>query len=268
MSAADSGASMHEVAIASRSEVGARSRNEDYVQFGAVESGWYAVLADGAGGHRNGAIASDLVVRIAAHELRSRAAKEALQPQALAEIALAANDALNRQQDGLHGHHRMHATLVILWIDGALQHALWSHVGDSRLYVLRRGRVDHVTRDDSVVQSMVDAGLLAPEQARDHPNRNQLIAALGSDEPLEPHICDVAFPIRDGDAFLLCSDGWYDLLAVADIEATLARAASAEDWLSAMQHFVQQRQRSNQDNFSAIAVWIGDPAENTRVGNL
>jgi PPM family protein phosphatase len=265
MSAPPPGASMHDVAIASRSEVGARSRNEDYVQFGEVESGWYAVLADGAGGHSNGAIASDLVVRIASHELRSRAAREALQAPALGEVALAANDALNRQQSGAHGHQRMHATLVILWIDGSLQRALWSHVGDSRLYVLRQGRVDRVTRDDSVVQTMVDAGLLAPEQAREHPNRNQLIAALGSEEPLEPHLSD-AFALRDGDAFLLCSDGWYDMLAESDIEETLARAASAEDWLSAMARQVHERQRPNQDNYSAIAVWIGDPAESTRVG--
>jgi serine/threonine protein phosphatase PrpC len=265
MSALSPGASMHAVGIDSRSEVGARSRNEDYVQFGAVESGWYAVLADGAGGHSNGAVASDLVVRIATHELRSRVARESLQPQALGEVAIAANEALNRQQSGAQGHQRMHATLVILWIDGALQHALWSHVGDSRLYVLRRGRVDRVTRDDSVVQTMVDAGLLAPEQAREHPNRNQLIAALGSEEPLEPHLSD-AFELRDGDAFLLCSDGWYDMLAESDIEETLARAASVEDWLSAMQHIVHERQRPNQDNYSAIAVWIGNPAENTRVG--
>jgi serine/threonine protein phosphatase PrpC len=266
MSALPPAAPMHAVQVASRSEVGARSRNEDYVQFGAVESGWYAVLADGAGGHSNGAIASDLVVRIATHELRSRAAQGTLAAAALGAIASAANDALNRQQSGLHGHQRMHATLVILWIDGVLQHALWSHVGDSRLYVLRRGRIDHVTRDDSVVQSMVDAGLLAPEQAREHPNRNQLIAALGSEEPLEPHQPDAAFPVQDGDAFLLCSDGWYDMLAVADIEATLARAASVDDWLDAMQQLVRERQRPNQDNYSAIAVWIGDPAENTRVG--
>lgn len=257
---------MHDVVIASRSEIGARGSNEDCLQHGAVETGWYAVLADGAGGHSNGAIASDLAVRIAAQELRRRAALEDLQPQALGQIVLAAHDALNSQQDGVRDRQRMHTTLVLLWIDAARQRALWTHVGDSRLYVLRQGRVDYITRDDSVVQSMVDAGLLAPEQARDHPNRNQLIAALGSDDPIEPNFSDAAFALRDGDAFLLCSDGWYDLLVPSDIENTLSRAATPDDWLAAMQRLVQQRLRPNQDNFSAIAVWVGNPTEITRIG--
>ena len=259
---------MHDVVIASRSEVGARSGNEDCLQHGAVESGWYAVLADGAGGHTNGAVASDLVVRVAVHELCSRATQAELQPPVLGQIVLAANDVLNGQQDGLRGHQRMHTTLVLLWIDRARQHALWSHVGDSRLYALRQGRIGHMTRDDSVVQRMVEAGLLAPEQARDHPNRNQLIAALGSDEPIEPHVSDAAFSLRDGDAFLLCSDGWYDPLSPSDIEDTLSHAATADDWLAAMQRIVQLRQSPNQDNFSAVAVWVGNPTEITRIAPL
>ena len=259
---------MHEIVIASCSEVGARSHNEDYLEHGAVAPGWYAVLADGAGGHSNGAVASDLVVRIAAHQLRSRAAQQALQPPALVQIVRAANDELNRRQNGVRGVQRMHTTLVLLWIDRERQQALWSHVGDSRLYLLRQGRVHSVTRDDSVVQSMVDAGLLAPEQARAHPQRNQLIAALGSDEPIAPHASDPPVALRDGDAFLLCSDGWYESLADADIESTLAGAATVGDWLAAMQRCVQQRQRPNQDNFSAIAVWVGNPAESTRLGPL
>lgn len=260
------GAAMHEVVIASRSEVGARSRNEDCLAHGALASGWYAVLADGAGGHRDGAVASELVVRVAACALQTRAAHEALQPHALGQIVQDAHEALNREQEGLRGHQRMHATLVLLWIDASHRHALWSHVGDSRLYLLRRGRVDRVTRDDSAVQRMVDAGLLTPEQAGEHPSRHQLIAALGSDEPIEPHLGDGALALHDGDAFLLCSDGWYEPLAVADIEATLARAATADAWLAAMDALVRQRQHANQDNFSAIAVWVGNPAEITRFG--
>jgi len=260
------GAAMHEVVIASRSEVGARSRNEDCLTHGTTASGWYAVLADGAGGHRDGAVASELVVRVAARGLQTRAAREALQPQALGQIVQDAHDALNREQEGLRGHQRMHATLVLLWIDAGHRHALWSHVGDSRLYLLRRGRVERVTRDDSAVQRMVDAGLLTPEQAGEHPSRHQLIAALGSDEPIEPHLGDGALVLNDGDAFLLCSDGWYEPLAVADIEATLARSPTADAWLAAMEQLVRQRQQPSQDNFSAIAVWVGNPAEITRFG--
>ena len=259
---------MPDVVIASRSEVGARSRNEDYLQHGAFDAGWYAVVSDGAGGHSNGAVAADLVVRMVAHELGAQLTQQGRPFPALDEVVHTANDALNRQQEGLRGQKRMHATLVMLWIGKASLEAVWSHVGDSRLYLLRQGRVAQVTRDDSVVQTMVDAGLIAPHEARSHSQRNQLIAAMGSDEPIEPHVSDPGFMVQDGDAFLLCTDGWYDRLEEADIEHCLAEAGSVEEWLDAMQTLVQQRQRPNQDNFSAVAVWVGNPGEVTRIGPL
>uniref|UniRef100_UPI003D769283 PP2C family protein-serine/threonine phosphatase n=1 Tax=Salmonella enterica TaxID=28901 RepID=UPI003D769283 len=83
-------------------------------------------------------------------------------------------DVLDAQQgDGLN---RMHSTVVALWIDAAAGSALWTHLGDSRLYVARRGVLSLLTSDDSVVQSMVDAGLITPQQALVHPDKNRLIA--------------------------------------------------------------------------------------------
>jgi len=257
---------MSEIQFASRSEIGARSENEDYLQHGTLEAGCYAVLSDGAGGHSDGAIASDLVVRMVAHELSIEFARQGAPVDTLRRVVHVANDALNRRQQGLHGVQRMHATLVVLWIDTARQQAVWSHVGDSRLYLLRKGRIAQVTRDDSVVQTMLDAGLIDEAQARHHARRNQLIAAMGAEEPIEPHLSEADFDVHDGDAFLLCSDGWYDPLEAADIEDTLAGARSALDWLDRMRAIVQQRERKNQDNYSAIAVWIGNPAEITRIG--
>ena len=67
---------------------------------------------------------------------------------------------------------------------------------------------------------------------------------------------------------MLCSDGWYDPLTPSDIEDTLSHAATADDWLAAMQRIVQLRQRPNQDNFSAVAVWVGNPTEITRIAPL
>jgi serine/threonine protein phosphatase PrpC len=257
---------MSDIQFASRSEIGARSANEDYLQHGTLEAGWYAVLSDGAGGHSDGAIAADLVVRMVAHELSVEFARPGEPVATLRQVVHVANDALNRRQQGLHGVQRMHATLVVLWIDKTRQQAVWSHVGDSRLYLLRKGRIAQITRDDSVVQTMLDAGLIDEMQARHHAQRNQLIAAMGAEEPIEPHLSEADFEINDGDAFLLCSDGWYDPLEAADIEETLAGAHSALDWLDRMHTIVQRRQRTNQDNYSAIAVWVGNPAEITRIG--
>ena len=257
---------MTRITLASRSAPGARPYNEDDLEYGTLGGGWFAVLADGAGGHTDGAIASDLVVCSAVQALAQRAGAGSLAPADLGEVLLLAHDALCQRQIGLQGQQRMLSTLVLLWIDTQPLHAFWAHVGDSRLYLLRQGRVEAVTCDDSVVQRLVEAGLLDAEQAREHPQRHQLIAALGDDEPVEPHICPAAVALREGDAFLLCSDGWYDAMAPGDIEATLARAHSAEAWLVAMDARVRERQVPNQDNFSAIAVWVGSPAEVTRIG--
>lgn len=257
------------VSIASRSEVGARSRNEDYLQHGDLGAGWYAVLSDGAGGHSDGAVAADLVVRMVVYELaaaQAGAEARADWPATLARVAQRANDALNERQVGLRGRQRMHATLVTLWIDRMQGRAAWVHVGDSRLYMLRRGRVASVTRDDSLLQSLVDAGYLDPAQLRSHPQRNQLLAAMGSEDAVDPHVGGEGIVVQDGDAFLLATDGWYGPIERGDIEDTLLGAASARDWLDRMARLVQSRAPPDQDNFSAVAVWIGDAAEVTRFG--
>jgi len=254
---------MLHVEIASRSEVGDRAHNEDDLRHGRAGSFWYAVLSDGAGGHRGGAIASDLVVRLVAHGLQSAPHAS---PDYLSQLVTDTHAALGDQQQGRKGHERMHATLVALWIDTRRAQALWTHVGDSRLYHLRHGQVCDVTDDDSVVQRMVHAGYLSRAEARDHPRKNQLLSAMGTVEAVEPNTVETFVPIADGDAFLLCSDGWWDHFEPHDIETAFASARSPQHWLDLMAEDVQRAQLKGQDNYTAIAVWIGDPAETTRVG--
>jgi PPM family protein phosphatase len=256
---------MLEVEVAACSEVGERRHNEDDLRHGNVGSVWYAVLSDGAGGHRGGAIASDIVVRMTAHGLQSATQ---LDPAVLTELVCETNAALSEQQQGKQGHDRMHATMVALWIDIRSEQALWTHVGDSRLYMLRHGRVRHVTTDDSVVQRMVHAGYLTAAEARDHPRKNQLIGAMGASETVDPNTLEAAFTVADGDAFLLCSDGWWEHFEIADIEASFANATSPRHWLELMAERVRREASPSQDNYSAIGVWIGDPAEITRVGDF
>lgn len=256
---------MLEIEIAARSEVGARSHNEDDLRHGRNGPFWYAVLSDGAGGHRGGAVASDLVVRLTAHGLQSAVQSSSAD---LTRLVVQANEALVQQQKVLQDRRsrdRMHATLVALWIDARREEALWTHVGDSRLYLLRHGRVTHVTQDDSVVQQMVSAGYLTPEEAQHHPKKNQLLAAMGADGGVEPNTLERAMPVQDGDAFLLCSDGWWDHFDARALEAHFAAATSPDDWLDRMARHIAQQGVPRQDNYSAVAVWVGDPAETTRL---
>jgi serine/threonine protein phosphatase PrpC len=257
---------MLEVAIASRSETGARSRNEDDIRFAQGGQRCYAILSDGAGGHMNGAMASDIVVRTVASELG--AGRQALEPRHLHFALERANAALNEQQRGLKNHQRMHATAVGLWIDTETHSALWAHAGDSRLYLLRHGQVRQLTRDDSVVQQMIDAGLLAAQDGRRHPRKNQLLAALGMEDHIEIHTLDRPFALRDGDAFLLCSDGWWEALEPQELGQALSQSYDVNAWLDGMAELVRRRSLPNQDNYSAVGVWIGDPSQSTQVGPL
>ncbi|MBC7940119.1 MAG: serine/threonine-protein phosphatase [Chitinophagaceae bacterium] len=248
--------------VASLSEAGARSRNEDDVRHGTARNGCYAVLADGAGGHSRGAEAAQRTV--ARIEAMLRDDEVAFSPANLTQTVFLAHAELQQHQGSDSPEARMHCTVVVLWIDPAAQHALWTHVGDSRLYRIRHGRTDVLTIDDSVVQRLFQAGVITAEQLSTHPQKNQLMAALGIEGQVEPHTVVRPVELLEGDAFLLCSDGWwahFDELALAE---TLCQALTPQDWLANMRTIIDAQRKPRQDNFSAIAIWAGDPAEVTQ----
>ena len=251
-----------DIAAASRSEIGQRKTNEDKVRVCREGSRWVAILADGAGGHRGGAEASRRAVGALEAALCNEDAD--FSAATLTAAVLAAHDDVQAAQDAAHGISRMHSTVVVLWLDLDRESALWSHVGDSRLYRVRRGVVTALTSDDSVVQRMVDAGLITAAQAESHPHKNQLIAALGIEEGVEPHTVPAPHGLLEGDAFLLCSDGWWGMLNENVITGALGRAAGPDDWLAMMQQVIEAIAAPRQDNFSAIAVWVRDTIESTR----
>ncbi|CDS48409.1 Protein phosphatase 2C-like:Protein phosphatase 2C-like [Polaromonas sp. CG9_12] len=245
------------IRIATCTQTGARDHNEDDMRYGVADGAAYAVLSDGAGGHDNGAIASDLVVRLVALRLQAAVDVNAVE---LHEAVLEAHELLLlQQQDAVSERQRMHATMVALWIDAQRGLALWSHVGDSRLYLLRAGRVCHVTRDDSVIRQMIDAGLIDAAAAESHPMKHHLVCAMGVADEFVAHTIERPFALTEGDALLLCSDGWWEPLQAVDIERTLGQAQNPEQWLQAMQVLIAQKANPTQDNYSAIAAWIGRP---------
>lgn len=255
---------MISITLAARSEAGGRSRNEDDFRMGEGRGSSYAVLSDGAGGHRDGAVASDIVVRIMALTLQHA---EAPGTEALVKAMADANRSLVDLQQNQPPAQRMHATVVAFWVDTASARCHWAHAGDSRLYLLRRGEVEQLTRDHSLVQQLVDAGLLSAQDARQHPKKNQLLYAMGSPE-LDPQTCTATtdHTAEEGDAYLLCTDGWWGALEAEEFDTALARASSAQAWLNDMAATIAERSREGHDNYSAIAVWVGDPREVTRFG--
>jgi serine/threonine protein phosphatase PrpC len=253
------------VRIGGCSETGSRSHNEDVVAFGQTAHGaWYAVLADGAGGHRRGEEAAQRAVR--SIETLLVDVSVGYSPENLSQIVRLAHLELLNNQGSQEESERMHCTIVVLWIAPGGERVLWTHVGDSRLYRIRHGSVDVVTSDDSVVQRMMEAGMIRPDQMRDHPRKNQLLAALGMTGEVEPHTVVRPVELQDGDAFLLCSDGWWDNVEPEFLAQGVMRASDPEQWLAEMRESILARANPRQDNFSAIAVWVGNPKDAAEPG--
>jgi len=253
---------MSRLRIASCTDPGARGGNEDDLRHGDGPAGHYAVLADGAGGHSRGEEASYRAVESIARALSAVEAE--FSPDHLTRVVRDAHaDLLRQQVDQRRPEHRMHTTVVVLWVHASLDHALWTHVGDSRLYRVRHGQGELLTQDDSIVQHMVRSGMLSEEQGRAHPQKNHLLAALGIEGDVTPHTVVRPVELMEGDAFLLASDGWWDGFEPHDIAAALHRSDTPEEWLDDMRRQIARRAAPRQDNYSAVAVWVGDPGDMT-----
>lgn len=147
----------------------------------------------------------------------------------------------------------MKTTLVLLTLEPG--RAAWAHVGDSRLYHFVDGKLAFQTRDHSVAQIGVMLGEITLDEIRFHEDRSRVLRALGQDEELNVETREE--PLGPGrHAFLLCSDGFWEYVLEAEMEAALAEASDPEDWIARMRAYLQGRIPPGNDNNTAAAVWV------------
>ncbi|MDO9002352.1 MAG: protein phosphatase 2C domain-containing protein [Aquabacterium sp.] len=244
-----------ELEIAIISKQGGRSYNEDACGHWNSDRHLCCVMADGAGGHGGGDIASKLAVQ---NVLNGFAAQPATTSPQLRELVVGTNHViLDHRIDGTV-QANMHTTVALLAIDFIDQTALWAHVGDSRVYWFRQGRIQTRTRDHSLVQALADGGLIKPEDMRTHPKRSELQSALGTPaEYLEVGVPEQAVAVEDGDVFLLCTDGLWEYVDDEVLEQSLIDAPSPQAWLDVLEATVltNAAHKPSHDNFSALTVW-------------
>ena len=243
--------------IALLTDPGGRPYNEDACGHWNSENQLCCVLADGAGGHNGGDIASRHAVEATLQAFSQRPTDDGT---ALANLLRETNLSLRAQREPGTPRADMHTTIVCLVLNLDDGRAHWAHVGDSRLYWFRGGAMVRRTTDHSIVQSLVDAGLLAPQDLRTHPQRSELRSALGvAQEDLEVGQADLGpgDHVVSGDVFMLCTDGLWEYVDDACLERTLAAAANPQQWLDALAEEVRAAcvNRRNHDNFTALAVW-------------
>lgn len=148
----------------------------------------------------------------------------------------------------------MRATATVMAIDVRRGRASWGHLGDTRLYHFRDGRLLAHTRDHSVVQSMVDAGYLRPHELRTNARRSTLTAALGEPDASAQVVLGGVDRLGQNDLFLICTDGLWEHLDDADLECRLAKSDGTEAWLRCLESVIRDRAEGEYDNYSAIAI--------------
>ena len=197
-----------------------RPRNEDSL-VDRPDLGLWAV-ADGAGGHGSGDVASAAIAETLAAIPPGLTAAEML---AQVRLRLDAVHANLKTRAEARGGGIIASTVAVLLVRGGHYAALWA--GDSRIYLLRDAGLHRLSRDHSLVQELVDAGALVAEQAEAHPQANVITRAVGAGKALA--LDKVADRLARGDRFLLCSDGVFKELPEAEIASRLARGADAEE---------------------------------------
>lgn len=233
------------------SDVGrARRHNEDYFELDPERCLY--IVADGMGGHSHGEVASRLAVKAIREYIGKAASGEESGRRSnvlRTAIQLAHEQVLRaiRQDGTLQG---MGTTVVCFFLTGHT--AAVAHVGDSRAYRYRQGRLELLTQDHTWVHEQVVAGYLSREQARAHPLKNVVTRALGGE-------VDVVVDIREmeacpGDLFLLCSDGLTTMLSDEEIRAQVAAATSLDDLCRNLVR--EANARGGLDNITVLALAI------------
>lgn len=196
-------------------DVGAvRKHNEDNM-LARPDLGLWAV-ADGAGGHASGEVASGMIVDALSRLPMHLSAGELL--SGIRVTITQVHVALREEAARRGGNVMIASTFVGLMIRDRHFACLWA--GDSRAYLLRHGQLQQITRDHSLVQELVDAGSLSPEEAERHPHANVITRAVGADDD-ELELDKVIGQIQPGDRFLLCSDGLSKTLSEQEIQGLL-----------------------------------------------
>lgn len=243
--------------------VGKRPYNQDRLGHWRTPEALLLVLADGMGGHAHGDIAAELTMRHIAASFRRDARPRLADPDLFLFRAVGrSHGMLLREAQALGLAESPRTTVVACVVQEG--RAYWSHVGDSRLYLVRKGELLVRTRDHTLVQQLMDEGRLRPEDAGTHPERNRLLQCVGGVQA--PRIAPTAHArLERDDILLLCSDGFWGPLSDREIVAGLQAAPPAEA-VARLAAEAQERAGARSDNVSALAVAWGEEAEPFRDG--
>jgi len=238
------------------SHAGNRKYNQDRVAYAYSSDSLLLVLADGMGGHLNGDLAARMIIETFTESFGKAAQPRIDDPNAfIADTMRYAHERIMKfPHDSSLGNFPGSTCVAALIQDGKM---FAGHAGDSRLYVLRNGKTLTKTHDHSMVYQMVEWGMITSEDARIHPQRNQITNCLGGTEDIFHMESSELAELQSGDVILLGSDGLWGPFA----DEELAKAFATEQVDKALDNLIAialKREEGHSDNITGVAMRWGD----------
>ena len=237
--------------IYQESRVGGRANNEDRTTYCYSRDALLMVVADGMGGHHYGEIAAQIAVQTLADTFQREATPLLADPFRFLQKSMTnAHHAILDYTTRHHLRDTPRTTCVACVVQDNV--AYWAHAGDSRLYLMREGRVIAQTKDHSRIRLLIEEGMISEAQAAFHPDRNKIYSCLGSPTPPEIEFSRKT-PLNHGDILLLCSDGLWGEMS-GDMMAVALKGSNLLQAVPMILNQAETKGGPHRDNLSVVAV--------------
>lgn len=237
--------------IYQESRVGGRANNEDRTTYCYSRDALLMVVADGMGGHHYGEIAAQIAVQTLADAFQREAKPLLADPFRFLQKSMTnAHHAILDYTTRHHLRDTPRTTCVACIVQDNV--AYWAHAGDSRLYLIRDGRVITQTKDHSRIRLLIEEGMISEAQAAFHPDRNKIYSCLGSPTPPEIEFSRKT-PLNHGDILLLCSDGLWGEMS-GDMMAVALKGSNLLQAVPMILNQAETKGGPHRDNLSVVAV--------------
>jgi len=237
--------------IYQESRVGGRANNEDRTTYCYSRDALLMVVADGMGGHHYGEIAAQIAVQTLADTFQREAKPLLADPFRFLQKGMTnAHHAILDYTARHHLRDTPRTTCVACIVQDNV--AYWAHAGDSRLYLMRDGRVIAQTKDHSRIRLLIEEGMISEAQAAFHPDRNKIYSCLGSPTPPEIEFSRKT-PLNHGDTLLLCSDGLWGEMS-GDMMAVALKGSNLLQAVPMILNQAETKGGPHRDNLSVVAV--------------
>jgi len=233
---------------------GGRRNNEDCIRISCLEPGNCFVLADGLGGHGKGELASTLIADHIIEQFQQAFYQRKGTKETLIQCFDCSQERLLQYQEECGCKGDMKTTAVVLL--RIQEEWRFAHVGDSRLYFFQENHLVGRTFDHSVPQMLVSAGEIREKEIRGHEDRNRLIRVMGTPWQKPAYDLSESIKVSAGQAFLLCSDGFWEWIDEKRMLFHLRKSKTPEEWLLNMEkEILHNGSGKEMDNYSAIGIF-------------